>query len=207
MSSGGNLGPDISPLSTINDAEKPGLSQYWVRKVNKQAFGGITPDKGYGGHDEDQGQMGGVSALMSLGLFSLQGTNAAKPVYDITSPVFDEITIKLDPKYYSGKQFIIKTYNNSEANCYIQKAVLNGKALNTFWFLHQDFAKGGLLEIWLGPKPDKKWGVAGLPPSNNKQEVHLLPTWEDSIFKYLNNLNQFPFYSWKNDFLLKINTP
>ncbi len=155
--------PGCSNAHVFNYARKPWLSQYWVRRVNKQAYGAITPDKGYGGHDEDQGQMGGVSALMSIGLFSLRGTTASDPVYEITSPVFDEITIQLNPVYYSGKKFVIKSYNNSNENCYIQKAALNGQALNNFWFKHSDLAAGGLLELWLGPKPNKNWGV-GINP-------------------------------------------
>lgn len=90
--------PGCSNAHVFNYAGKPWLSQYWVRKVNEQAYGAITPDKGYGGHDEDQGQMGGVSALMSMGIFSLRGTACINLVYEITSPVFDEITISLDAK-------------------------------------------------------------------------------------------------------------
>jgi predicted alpha-1,2-mannosidase len=151
--------PGCSNAHVFNYAGNPWLTQYWVRRVLAQAYGGITPDKGYGGHDEDQGQMGGVSALMAIGLFSLQGTNSQQPVYDITSPVFDEIRIKLNPDYYQGKEFVIKTYNNSAKNCYIQKAMLNGKDHNSFWFPHTVFAEGGLLEIWLGDGPDKEWGA------------------------------------------------
>jgi predicted alpha-1,2-mannosidase len=156
--------PGCSNAHVFNYAGKPWLTQYWVRKVKEQAYGGVTPDEGYGGHDEDQGQMGGVSALMAIGLFNLQGNVSATPVYDITSPVFDEVTIQLDPKYYRGKQFVIKTYANSKENCYIQRARLNGKELNTFWFTHEAYAKGGVLEIWLGPKPNKQWGTGELPP-------------------------------------------
>ncbi len=155
--------PGCSNAHVFSYAGKPWMTQYWVRKVNEQAYGAITPDKGYGGHDEDQGQMGGVSALMSIGLFSLRGTATLDPVYDITSPVFDEIAIKLDPDYYSGEKFVIKSYNNSEENRYIKKASLNDKALNQFWFSHFDFSKGGTLELWLGPKPNKKWGLNKMP--------------------------------------------
>jgi len=153
--------PGCSNAHVFNYAGKPWLSQYWVRKVNKQAYGGVTPDKGYGGHDEDQGQMGGVSALMSIGLFSLKGTTSVNPVYEITSPVFDEIKIKLDQNYYSGKNFTIKAYNNSDENCYIQKALLNGKSLNRYWLTHEEFSKGGTLELWLGAAPNVNWGVKG----------------------------------------------
>lgn len=141
--------PGCSNAHVFNHAGAPYLTQYWVRRVNEQAYGGTTPDKGYGGHDEDQGQMGGVSALMSLGLFSLKGTSDIDPMYDITSPVFDEVTIKLSNTYYSGDTFKIKTYNNSATNYYIQQKKLNGKALDSFQFRHADFAKGGLLELWM----------------------------------------------------------
>lgn len=155
--------PGCSNAHVFNYAGKPWLTQYWVRKVKEQAYSGITPDLGYGGHDEDQGQMGGVSALMSLGLFSLQGTESQTPVYDITSPVFDNITIHLNPQYYKGKTFTIKANNNSKENCYIQKATLNGKPLNTFWFTHADYIKGGQLELWMDKAPNKSWGVEKLP--------------------------------------------
>jgi len=150
--------PGCSNAHVFNYAGKPWLTQYWVRRVKEQAYGGTTPDLGYGGHDEDQGQMGAVSALMSLGLFSLQGNTSAVPTYDITSPVFDKITITLDPAYYRGKQFVITTHNNSDANVYIQRAALNGKPLDRFWFTHQDYAQGGTLDLWLGDQPNKDWG-------------------------------------------------
>ncbi|RVT98348.1 glycoside hydrolase family 92 protein [Mucilaginibacter limnophilus] len=158
--------PGLSDAHVFNYAGKPWLTQYWVRRVQDKAYGGTTPDIGYGGQDEDQGQMGGLSVLMAIGLFNLQGNVATTPVYDITSPIFDKVVIKLDPEYYPGKQFVITTHNNSKDNVYIQKATLNGKALNKFWFTHAEYAKGGQLELWLGPKPNKAWGVAGLPVAN-----------------------------------------
>ncbi len=157
--------PGLSNAHVFNYAGKPWLTQYWVRRVKEQAYGGITPDLGYGGHDEDQGQMGALSALMAIGLFDLNGNASAMPVYDITSPIFDEVTIKLDNRYYKGKQFKIISHNNSAENMYIQKVHLNGKGLDNFWFKHEDFAKGGVLEIWLGSQPNKSWGVGTLPPN------------------------------------------
>lgn len=93
--------------------------------------------------------MGGVSALMSIGLFSLTGTCDTHPYYDITSPVFDEIIIHLSPEYYKGKEFRIKTYGNSAENCYIGKKLFNGQPLADFRISHKDLTKGGLLELWM----------------------------------------------------------
>ena len=110
----------------------------------------------------------GVSALKSLGLFSLNGTTSVNPGYDITSPVFDEVVIKLNKNYYPGKEFVIKTYNNSKANCYIQNASLNGREHSQFSFSHADFSKGGVLELWLGANPNMSWGKPA-PPSASKK--------------------------------------
>ncbi|MDI3319809.1 GH92 family glycosyl hydrolase [Pinibacter soli] len=159
--------PGCSNAHLFSYAGKPWLTQYWVRQVQQQTYGGTTPDAGYGGHDEDEGQMGGISALMSIGLFDIMGNEAQQPVYEITSPLFDEITIHLNQNYYEGESFVIKCYNNSSANKYIQSAKLNRSTLKTFWFTHNDFSKGGQLELWMGDKPNHKWGVAGLPPACN----------------------------------------
>ena len=142
--------PGCSNAHVFNRIGRSDLTQYWVRRVNEQAYGGTTPDRGYGGHDEDQGQMGGVSALMSIGLFSVTGTCSIDPVYDITSPVFDEVVIKLSDKYYEGKEFIIRTENNSAENYKIQDCLLNGKPLDKCILRHADFAKGGVLDLKLG---------------------------------------------------------
>ena len=158
--------PGCSNAHVFNHVGFPWLSQYWVRRVSRQAYGGTNPNTGYGGHDEDQGQMGGVSALMKLGLFSLRGTTSKEPIYEITAPEFDEITIRLDPRYYSGKTFTIRTHNNAPDNMYIRKAELNGEPLETCWFYHRDFAKGGLLELWLGPELNRNWGQSPIPDTS-----------------------------------------
>lgn len=150
--------PGCSNAHVFSYGGKPWLTQYWVRKVREQAYGGTTPDKGYGGHDEDEGQMGGISALMSIGLFSVTGAESAHPYYDITSPIFDKVVITLDPQYYQGKTFTIQTHNNSKANCYIQSAKLNGSDWSYSQIDHDVFQKGGTLELWLTDKPNQSWG-------------------------------------------------
>lgn len=152
--------PGLSNAHVFSHAGKPWLTQYWVRRVKQQAYGSVSPGRGYGGHDEDQGQMGGVSALMAIGLFSIDGGSNSTPTYDITSPVFDEVTIKLHPDYCTGKEFRITTHGNSAENCYIQRATLNGIDHNhTFSINHSDIAAGGKLELWLDNTPNKSWGT------------------------------------------------
>lgn len=143
----------------FSHAGAPWLTQYWVRRVKRETFGGITPFDGYNG-DEDQGQMGALGVLMAIGLFDVQGGAAVNPYYEITTPLFDEVTIALDPRYYPGKTFTIRTANNAPENVYIQSAKLNGKPLSDFRIPHATLVQGGLLELELGPKPNKTWGVA-----------------------------------------------
>ncbi|WP_217168904.1 glycoside hydrolase domain-containing protein [Streptomyces sp. AC512_CC834] len=162
--------PGLEMAHLFNYVGKPWLTQYWVRQVKEKTYGSTATDDGYGHFDEDQGQMGALSALMGMGLFEVTGGSLQEPVYDITSPVFDEITIKLDPRHTKGKRFRIVTHHNSAENMYIQHARLDGKRLDNAWFRHDQLADGGTLELWMGSEPDKDWGTEHLPPSQSKSE-------------------------------------
>ena len=151
--------PGCSDAHVFSYGGKPWLTQYWVRRVREQAYGGITPDLGYGGHDEDQGQMGGVSALMALGLFSVTGCEEETPLYEITTPIFDEIIIHLSKEYDHGGTFTIRNHGNARENYFIQRAELNGKPWNSFQILHSDVHSGGTLDLWSGSEPETDWGV------------------------------------------------
>lgn len=147
--------PALSNAHVFGHVGHPWLSQYWVRRVAEQAYGGTTPDLGYGGFDEDQGQMGAVSALMSIGLFAVDGLSSRQPSLDITSPLFDTVTIRLHPDYYKGGSFRIVTHDNSRSNCYIQRMTLDGKRHDNCSLPHAAFKGGGQLDIWLGDHPNK----------------------------------------------------
>jgi predicted alpha-1,2-mannosidase len=150
--------PGLGTAHVFSHLGQPWLTQYWVREIQRRAYGATTPSEGYGGEDEDQGQMACMSALMAMGLFSIDGCCSTEPMYELTSPVFDEITIHLNPNYYKGKEFKIITHNASKANCYIQHATWNGSEWPYFQLPHKMFAQGGVMEIWLSDKPNKKWG-------------------------------------------------
>ena len=142
----------------FNYAGKPWLTQYWTRQLIDSVYSGISPQKGYSG-DEDQGLMGSLAVLLKIGLFSTDGGTSEKPFYEITSPIFKKITIKLNQKYYPGKQFVIETKNNIPGNLYIQSATLNGAAIQKPFFDHSVLIKGGSLMLQMGPSPNKSWGI------------------------------------------------
>lgn len=154
--------PGTAMAHLFNYAGKPWLAQKWVRQVKLSAHGDTTPYGGYHG-DEDQGQMGALGVLMAIGLFQVDGGAAANSVYEITTPLFEEVRISLAPNYYSGQEFIIKCKNQSATNTYIQSAKLNEKPLNRCWLTHGEIASGGCLELTLGPEPNKQWGTDPRP--------------------------------------------
>ncbi|WP_156121485.1 GH92 family glycosyl hydrolase [Alistipes sp. ZOR0009] len=148
-----------------NYSGKPWLTQKWTRTICNE-FYGVTPSNGYGyGQDEDQGQLGTWFVLASMGLFDVQGHSAASPSFQIGSPMFDEITIHLHPKYTKGKTLKIVTANNSKDSFYVQDASFNGKSLNSCWIPRNDLMKGGVLRLGMGATPNTSWGVATPPPS------------------------------------------
>ncbi|TWT67395.1 GH92 family glycosyl hydrolase [Allorhodopirellula solitaria] len=136
----------------------PWLSQKWVRAVQDAAFGGTDPYSGYNG-DEDQGQMGSVSALMAMGLFQFDGGSGLDSSYDITAPVFDKVEIQLSEEYYGGNVLTIIAKNQAPENVYIQSATWDGKPLHSSLLPHSELIAGGVLELSLGPQPNKQWGT------------------------------------------------
>src|SRR5678815_5707108 len=76
-------------------------------------------------------------------------------VYAIGSPLFPEVRFNLE----SGKTFVVRVVSGSDRNIYIQSAMLNGKAYNKSFLLHQDLMKGGELVFTMGPLPNVRWGT------------------------------------------------
>lgn len=138
----------------FNFSGKPWLTQKWVRAICDE-FYGVDGVHGYGyGQDEDQGQLGAWYVMAATGLFDVKGLTAIEPSFQIGSPLFDKITIKLNPDYYPGGRFVIETRNNSKQNKYIQSVMLNGKPHNTVHLKFEEFVKGGHMKIELSEQPD-----------------------------------------------------
>lgn len=135
------------------------LTQKWTRKICANAYG--TDVMGLCGN-EDVGQMSAWYILAAMGMHPV---NPGDNIYILTSPVFKEIAIQLDPDFYKGKSFTIKARNNSPENVYIQSAKLNGKELDRGWIRHEELAEGGTLEFVMGPEPNYAFGADNLPPS------------------------------------------
>jgi predicted alpha-1,2-mannosidase len=113
--------------------------------------------------DEDGGAMTSWVIFSSMGFYPV---TPGLPVYNIGSPVFEKISIKLN----NGNIFTIIAHNSSKENKYIQSAKMNGRSYNKVWFTHEDILKGSTLELEMGKFPNKEWGadVIASPPSSLK---------------------------------------
>ena len=137
----------------FNRAGAPWLTQKWVRRLVTEAYG-ASPNGLCG--DDDEGQ---VSAWYVLAASGLHQACPGDPRFEIFTPLFDKVVLKLDPKYGSGGTFTIAAKNNSPENVYIQSAALNGRPLNRCWLNYQEIIAGGTLAVVLGPQPNRAWGV------------------------------------------------
>ena len=144
-----NQGNEVNMQASylFNYLGHPHLTQYYTRKI-LDTFYDDSPYVGWNG-DEDEGQMGAWYVMSAIGLFEMNGGTSPELRLDITSPIFEEVQIKLNPKYYPGKEFIIKTYNGSSKNIYIHSAKLNGSILKGNAISFKDVVNGGKLELFM----------------------------------------------------------
>lgn len=138
--------PSIQTSHIFNQLGRHDLAQYWTRNVVKKAFSGLTPATGYSG-DEDQGLMGSLHVLMKIGLFQMNGGTDNNSEYQIGSPIFDKIIIKLNKDYYTGGTFEIQAINNSPENVYVNNVIFNNTTLKNYSINHNELIKGGILQL------------------------------------------------------------
>jgi putative alpha-1,2-mannosidase len=132
----------------FNKASHPSLTQKWVSTILQSRFKN-TPG-GLPGND-DLGSMSSWYVFSAMGFYP---TTAAKPVYDVGSPVFKLVTIHLS----NGKNFSIETKNLSQRNRYIKSLLLNDKKYKHLEISHEVILKGGELVATMTDKPSE-WFV------------------------------------------------
>lgn len=103
-----------------------------------------TPD-GIPGNDD----CGTLSAWLVYSMMGIYPVCPGNTDYAITSPVFDKVTIQLDPEFYSGKSLEILTQRKRKGDLFIDKMMLNGKKQNSYFINHKTISEGGKLEIFL----------------------------------------------------------
>lgn len=92
--------------------------------------------------NDDAGQMSAWYVFSALGFYPvLPGSTD----YALGSPSVQQATIQLG----NGKQWVVKTVNQSAENVYVEKTILNGTALKTPSLSHDIIQKGGEIIFYM----------------------------------------------------------
>jgi len=133
-----------------NYAGQPWKTQYWAREVMNRMYR-PTPD-GYCG-DEDNGQTSAWYIFSAMGFYPVC---PASDQYVMGAPLFKKVILNLE----NGKKFVIASPQNSQQNKYIQSVTKNGAGYSKNWLDHFEIVKGGKLQVNMGDKPSKTWGIS-----------------------------------------------
>ena len=95
--------------------------------------------------NDDTGTMSAWAVFSMMGIYPISPAN---PIYALTTPRFNKITIHLDSRYYQKEKLVI-TSNISEKNRYIDHIDLQGRPHREYFISHDELIKEGLLEFIL----------------------------------------------------------
>ena len=123
-------GDEWRTQKTVNDL----LTKYYTAR----------PD-GIPGND-DTGTMSAWAIFSMMGLYP---DNPGDPSYTLTTPVFDKVTLHLDPKFYPQGDITIETDRTSPSQLYIKSMTLGGKKLNGYRITHKQLIDGTTLRMSL----------------------------------------------------------
>ena len=92
--------------------------------------------------NDDTGTMSAWLVYAMMGLYPIV---PGEPTYTISTPMFDRVTIALDPKYYQNEQIVIE--RTGSLNEPIKEIKMDGKALNTYFISHKDLTNHHKLNV------------------------------------------------------------
>lgn len=147
-----------------NQAGSPWKTQQLTRKITTELYKNDA-ENGLCGN-EDCGQMSAWYILSSLGLYQISPGN---DYFDLTTPLFDEVTINLE----NGKKFRIKTNGNAHQKSFIQNLTIAGRPLDRSYLLYSEIMNGTPVQFELGTEPNKSlWSdAANRSPSEINENI------------------------------------
>jgi predicted alpha-1,2-mannosidase len=88
---------------------------------------------------------GTMSAWLVYAMMGIYPVVPGEPVYAISTPMFDRVTISLDPKYYQNDQIVIERTGSLRGT--IKEIQTDGKALNAYFISHEDLTNHHKLNV------------------------------------------------------------
>ncbi|XZF13686.1 GH92 family glycosyl hydrolase [Chitinophagaceae bacterium MMS25-I14] len=125
-----------------NWTDKPWKTQERVRMILEKMY--KPASDGLGGND-DCGQMSAWYIFSTLGFYPVAPGSTD---YSIGSPAIDGAVLHLE----NGKDFIISVKNQGDKNVYVEKVLLNDKALTGLTLTHDQIMNGGTLTFYMSAK-------------------------------------------------------
>jgi predicted alpha-1,2-mannosidase len=150
--------PSFSTPYLYNRLGAPWKTQKQIRNLLAAFF----TDEFHGIPGDEDG--GGMTAWVVFSMMGFYPVTPGLPTYDLGSPVFKRVTIRLENR----KTFTLIAQDSSPENKYIQSVTLHGKPLDRIWFRHADIANGATLVLQMGNTPNRSLGtgLGSLPPSS-----------------------------------------
>ncbi len=124
----------------------PQRTQYWTRRVQKEAYS--KGPYGFCGN-EDVGQLSAWYVLSAIGFAQVC---PSVPNYQINTPLFKKIRIKLDKQYHScevADNLVIECDKEPLEYPFISEVIFNGKRINRTYLTFEEITSGGKIEFIL----------------------------------------------------------
>lgn len=118
-------------------------TQKELHRLMKQYFRN-APD-GIPGNDDT----GTMSAWVLFNMMGFYPDCPGEPAYTLSTPVFDRVVIRLDPKLHGSDKLVIETERPLPESLYINRMELGGKKLSRYRITHEELVKGGTLRYLL----------------------------------------------------------
>lgn len=94
--------------------------------------------------NDDCGTMSAWAIFTMLGLYP---DCPGSPYYSLTAPVFDRVTLHLDPRYYPKGDLVIEASHPSPSSHRIASMTLGGKRLSKYRISHDELINAGTLKF------------------------------------------------------------
>ena len=142
--------PDIAyPYLFSYFPDEAWRTQKEVRRLLGQYY--KNQPKGIPGND-DTGTMSAWAVFSMMGFYpDVPGV----PEYTLTTPVFNRVVIRLDPKWHGRDSLVIETTANAGSHPYTHTVQAGGRRLKGFRINHQELLKSGKLIYLVFERPNE----------------------------------------------------